>query len=53
MSKYPFGPTYEEMLFPEKAPVEIRKKAVKALKEDEMDPINLFNISWKDGQMTF
>ncbi|MCP3890110.1 MAG: pyridoxal-phosphate dependent enzyme [Desulfobulbaceae bacterium] len=48
MSKYPFGPTYEEMLFPDKAPEEIRQKAVKALKEDEMDPVNLFNITWKD-----
>ena len=49
MSNKPFGPTYEEMLYPDKAPSEIRQKAIEALKENEMDPINLFNITWKDA----
>lgn len=49
MSKIPFGPTYEEMLYPDKAPVEISEKAKKALKENEMDPVNLFNITWRDA----
>ncbi len=48
MSKIPFGPTYEEMLHPNKIDKDIRKRALKALKEDELDPINLFNINWKD-----
>ena len=48
MSNIPFGPTYEEMLHPGKAPSEVRQKAMKAFKEDEMDPVNLFNITWKD-----
>ena len=47
-SKIPFGPTYEEMLHPEKINPEIREKALRAAEEDEMDPINLFNITWKD-----
>lgn len=47
-AKIPFGPTYEEMLYPEKINPEIRKKALRAAKTDEMDPINLFNITWKD-----
>ncbi|MGI9951797.1 pyridoxal-phosphate dependent enzyme [Moorellaceae bacterium AZ2] len=46
--KIPFGPTYEEMLYPEKIDPAIRQRAIKALKEDELDPINLFNITWKD-----
>lgn len=46
--KVPLGPTYDEMLYPEKIDPEIRRKAVKALKENELDPINLFNINWKD-----
>lgn len=46
--KIPFGPTYEEMLHPEKIDPSIREKALKALKENELDPINLFNITWKD-----
>ncbi|MFZ5651816.1 MAG: PLP-dependent cysteine synthase family protein [Bacillota bacterium] len=47
-SKIPFGPTYEEMLHPEKMDPGVREKALKALKENELDPINLFNITWKD-----
>ncbi|MCK5761766.1 MAG: pyridoxal-phosphate dependent enzyme [Candidatus Izimaplasma sp.] len=48
MNNIPFGPTYEEMLHPHKIDKDIRKRALKALKEDELDPINLFNINWKD-----
>lgn len=48
MSKNPFGPTYSEMLYPETMTVEIREKALKAKGTDELDPINLFNITWKD-----
>jgi cysteine synthase len=47
MSKIPFGPNYEEMLYPEKQPVEARKKADTCRIDDPMDPINLFNITWK------
>lgn len=46
--KIPFGPTYEEMLYPEKIDPAVRQRAIKALKEDELDPVNLFNITWKD-----
>jgi len=48
VGKIPFGPTYEEMLYPEKIDPAVRQRAIKALKEDELDPINLFNITWKD-----
>ena len=47
-AKIPFGPTYEEMLHPENINPEIREKALRAAKENEMDPINLFNITWKN-----
>lgn len=47
MSKIPFGPTYDEMLDPSKIDPEVRKKALEA-KKDELDPINLFNINWRD-----
>jgi cysteine synthase len=46
MKNIPFGPTYEEMLHPEKIEKSIREKALQA-KKDELDPINLFNITWK------
>ena len=48
MSKIPFGPTYDEMLHPEKLDPAVREKALKQLHENELDPINLFNITWKD-----
>ena len=47
MSKIPFGPTYDEMLHPESVTKEIRQRAL-AAKERELDPINLFNITWKN-----
>jgi cysteine synthase A len=46
--KIPFGPTYSEMLNPRLIPAEIRKEALQAKDTDELNPINLFNITWKD-----
>ncbi len=43
------GPTFEEMLHPEKIAPEIRARALAALKDDPLDPINLFNITWRDA----
>jgi cysteine synthase A len=48
MGKIPFGPTYSEMLNPNLIAPEIRKNALTAKKKDELDPLNLFNITWKD-----
>lgn len=48
MAKIPFGPTYDEMLNPGIVDEQTRVKALQALKEDELDPINLFNITWKN-----
>ncbi|MFQ6016111.1 MAG: PLP-dependent cysteine synthase family protein, partial [Anaerolineae bacterium] len=44
------GPTYSEMLDPTSLPAELRSRAAKALHENELDPVNLFNITWKTGQ---
>ena len=49
MAKIPFGPTYDEMLDPRLLGKDVRAKAVAALKQNELDPINLFNITWKDA----
>ncbi|MCA9893764.1 MAG: pyridoxal-phosphate dependent enzyme [Anaerolineae bacterium] len=43
------GPTFEEMLHPDKIDPEIRAKALKALKESPLDPINLYNVTWRNG----
>jgi len=44
------GPTFEEMLHPERIAPEIRTRATQARKENPLDPVNLFNISWRDSQ---
>lgn len=43
------GPTFAEMLHPYKIVPEIRAKALRALDEAPLDPINLFNITWRDA----
>jgi len=48
MIKIPYGPTYEEMLHPSKIDSDTRKKALAALEDDELNPLNLFNITWKN-----
>ncbi len=45
------GPTFEEMLHPSKIDPATRAKALKARKENPLDPINLFNITWRDDQI--
>ncbi len=45
----PFGPTYDEMLHPQKLPASLRRQARQVLTADEFDPLNLFNITWRDS----
>src|SRR5208282_4015984 len=41
------GPTYAEMLDPVTLPAALRNKALAAAQGDELDPANLFNITWR------
>ena len=41
------GPTYAEMFDPATLPAALRDKAVAATQGDELDPANLFNITWR------
>ncbi len=43
------GPTFEEMLHPNQIAPEIRARALEMKEKDPLDPINLFNITWRDG----
>ncbi len=43
-----FGPTFDEMLHPEKIDPNVRKRALEALEGSPLDPVNLYNITWKD-----
>ena len=42
------GPTFEEMLHPDKIDPAVRAKALATLQSDPLDPINLYNITWRD-----
>ena len=44
------GPTFEEMLHPQKIAARTREQALKARVSDPLDPVNLFNITWRDGE---
>lgn len=46
-SEFGLGPTYHEMLHPETLPAPIRQKAM-AAQADELDPMNLYNITWRE-----
>lgn len=43
------GPTFEEMLHPEKIAPDIRQRALAARQANPLDPVNLFNITWRDA----
>lgn len=43
------GPTFEEMLHPQTIAPDIRRRALEACRIDPLDPINLFNITWRDA----
>ncbi len=43
------GPTFEEMLHPHKIAPDTRAQALEMRVKDPLDPINLFNITWRDG----
>jgi len=44
------GPTFAEMRDPTIIAPEIRRRALAALDESPLDPVNLFNITWKDAR---
>lgn len=50
-----FGPTFGEMLHPQQIRPAVRQAALAALEADPLNPINLFNITWKnaDGKVNY
>ncbi len=42
------GPTFEEMLHPQKINPAVRTDALAALDADPLNPLNLYNITWRD-----
>lgn len=41
------GPTFSEMRTPESIDPEVRRRALKARTIDPLDPVNLYNITWR------
>ncbi len=50
MTKRIIGPTFAEMLHPWTIDPDLRARALAARTADPLDPINLFNITWRDGE---
>ena len=44
------GPTFAEMLHPDRIDPAIRAQAAEALKADPLNPLNLYNITWRDHE---
>jgi len=44
------GPTYAEMRHPSKLPADLRRRALAAARSNELDPLNLFNITWRNRE---
>jgi len=49
-SKLITGPTFEEMLHPGKVDPKVRKQALEMRTKDPLDPINLYNITWRSPE---
>ena len=47
MTKAILGPTFEEMLHPQTIDPATRARATAALKDAPLDPVNLYNITWR------
>jgi len=51
MSSLVYGPTFDEMLHPDRMPAARRSAALAAVdRGDELDPANLYNITWKNRE---
>jgi len=44
------GPTYAEMRQPSRLPAALRRRAVEQARRNELDPLNLFNITWRNRE---
>ena len=44
------GPTFDEMLHPQTIDPSLRAQALAALGGDPLNPLNLYNITWRDAQ---
>src|SRR5947208_832864 len=50
-TNFVYGPTFAEMRDPSRIKPEVRKQALEMKRKDPLDPVNLFNITWKDESL--
>ena len=46
---YVYGPSFSEMRDPSRMPGELRERALAARTDAPMDPVRLYDITWKGG----
>jgi cysteine synthase len=44
------GPTFTEMRYPDRVETAVRQQALAVLEDDPLNPVNLYNITWRDAQ---
>jgi cysteine synthase len=42
-----WGPTFDEMLHPDRIEPQTRRRALAALEQEPLSPLNLYNVTWK------
>jgi len=47
-TRHVYGPTFEEMLHPDRIDPGVRARALEAAKSDPLSPLNLYNITWRN-----
>src|ERR1043166_6651092 len=50
-TQFVYGPTFAEMRDPSLIKPDVRKHALEMKRKDPLDPVNLFNITWKDESL--
>lgn len=51
-TEFVYGPTFAEMRDPSRIKPDVRKKALEMKRKDPLDPVNLFNITWKQDDLS-
>ena len=51
-TEFAYGPTFAEMRDPSRIEVEVRKQALEKKRKDPLHPLNLFNITWKQDDLS-
>jgi cysteine synthase A len=51
-TEFVYGPTFAEMRDPSRIKPDVRKRALELKRKDPLHPVNLFNITWKQDDLS-